>query len=109
RRSRIALRARVAGWHHHDHWLRALGGDQIVEDEAGASDGAPRVVAVTGAVQQVEDRVLLRAGLVARRRVDVHAPERFQRGRVVVHFGDAAVRHVSGVERVRAGDVYQAP
>ena len=52
-----------------------------------------------GAVQQVEDRVLAAPRLVAGRRVDVHPAETPQRGRVVGHLGDRAVRHVPRVRR----------
>ena len=45
----------VTGRHHDDHRLRLVGRDQVVEDEARASDRAPRIVDVAGAVQQVED------------------------------------------------------
>ena len=36
--------------------LAFFGGDQVVEDEARAADRRPRLVAVAGAVQQIEDR-----------------------------------------------------
>ena len=96
-------RVRVPGGHHHDHRLRLLRGDQVVEDEARAADRRPGLVGVAGAVQQVEHRILLRARLVARRRVDVHAPELAERRRIVGHGRDRAVRHLLRVEDVRAG------
>src|SRR5262249_7981359 len=65
----------VAGRHDDDHRLCLARGNQIVEDEPGTADGAPRCVAIERAVQQVEDRILALALLVTRWRVDVHAPK----------------------------------
>ena len=56
---KLKLAPGVPGGHHHDHRLGLPGGDQVVENEAGAADASPGIVAVAGAVQQVEDRVLL--------------------------------------------------
>ena len=70
----------------------------------------PRVVAVAGAVQQIQDRIpARRTGLVAGRRVDVHAAKDAERRRFVGHLGDASARDVLGVEHRRTGHVHQAP
>src|SRR5438270_403034 len=65
--------AGVTGGHHHYHGLRLSGGDEVVENEAGAADRGPGFVTITGAVQQVEDGKLAFAGFVSRRRVNAHA------------------------------------
>ena len=80
-KSQAELRARqqpkvsVAGRHDHHHRLGFLRRNQVVEDETGAAHRGPRIVAIAGAVQQIKDGIFLGAGLVAGRRVDVHAPE----------------------------------
>ena len=75
----------------------------------GAADRRPRIVAIPGAVQQVEDRVLVLAGFIARRRVDVHAPRAPERGGVIEDLRDGAVRDVLGVHHVRARHGGDAP
>ena len=102
-------RARVPGRHHDDHFPGGLLRDQVVQDEAGAPGRGPRVVAVAGAVQEIQHRVLAAARLVAGRRVDVHPPEHAERRGVVGHFGDRAARHRFRVEQLRAGHVDEAP
>ena len=99
----------MAGGHDHDHRPRLARRDQVVEDHAGAADGGPRVVAIARPVQQVEDRVLALALLVARRRVDVHPAELLQRRGVIGDLRDRAVGHVLQVEGLRARDEDQAP
>ena len=101
--------AGVAGGHHDHHRPGFLRGDQVIEDEAGAADGGPRIVAVARAVQQVEDRELAFSLFVSGRGVDVHAAELLERGGIVSHGGDGAVRNVGGVHEFGAGNVDQAP
>ena len=99
----------VTGRHDDDHRFGLLGRDEVVEDEAGTSNGRPRIVAVEGAVEEVEDGELAFPRFVARRRVDVHAAEPLKRLRIVGHFGHGAARHVPGVEEFRARNVNKAP
>ena len=104
-----AARVGVAGRHHDDHRLRLARRDQVVEDEVRPAHRGPRVVAVAGAVQQVEDRVFARARFIARRRVDVHAPGAPERGGLVVHRRDGTVRHGLRVHQVRSRHRGDAP
>jgi hypothetical protein len=94
----------VTGRHHDDHRLRFVCRDQIVEDEAGASDRGPRIIHVARAVKQIENGVALAVHLVSGRRVHMHAPDAAKRRRVVVNGGHGAVRHVLGIEHIRAGN-----
>ena len=95
--------------HHHDHGLRFLRRNQIVQDESGAAHRRPGIVAVARAMQQIEDRKLPASHLVSRRRVDMHAPEPRERRRVVSHGCHRAVRHVGRVHEFCAGHIDQAP
>ena len=86
---------RVAVRHHDNHRLRFSGGDQIVHDDVGPAHRQPRFLVTAAAVEQVEHRILRRARLVARRRVDHHPPAGLLEGRRGIPDGlDGAVRHV---------------
>ena len=100
---------RVPGRHHDDHRLGFPLRDQIVEDEARAPHRRPRIVAVPGPVQQIEHRILRAARFVPGRRVDLHAPERAERRRIVRDRCDRAVRHALRVHEVGARDDEEAP
>jgi len=59
----------VAFFHDHDDRFGFAGGDQIVENEAGASLDGPLAFVAAGAVLEVKNRVaLLRFGIVFGRR-----------------------------------------
>ena len=112
RRTRWTLkteRTGVPGRHHDHHRLGFLGRDQVVHDEARAANRGPRIVRIARAVEQVKDRILLRAGLVAGRRVDVHAAELAEAFRIVRDARDGAVRHVLGFHEIGAGNIHHAP
>ena len=97
---KVRRAGQAAVGHHHDHRPGLLLRQQVVEDEAGAADRAPARVLVAAAVQEVEDGVLRVAAVVARRRVDVHAPLRVERARVIPGHADLAVGNVAvGLER----------
>ena len=93
---------RVAERHHDDHRLRLPGGDEIVEDVVRVADGGPAVVAVAGAVHEIEHGVARRALHVARRRVHVRAPLGAERRRPVLDRGHHAVRDLRIVRLERA-------
>src|SRR5688572_20629943 len=57
---------RVAHRHDHDHRLRLPGRDQVVEDDARASDRGPCLIRVAGPVQEVEHGIPAVAGLIPR-------------------------------------------
>ncbi len=70
----------IAVGHDHDHRLGKALFDEVVEDLGGAAHGGPGLLVTAGAVQQVQDRILLLGiGLVAVRGIDgqaaVHAQE----------------------------------
>jgi hypothetical protein len=73
-------RGLMPGRHHDDHRHGLFCRDQVVEDEARPPHRRPRIVGVAGAMQQVEDRVLLIPRLVSGRSVHVHPPGRLQNG-----------------------------
>ena len=100
---RRARAVHVPGGHYDDHRFRAAGCDQVVEDEACATNRRPRIVDVACAVEKVEDWIAIAARLVTRRRVDVHPADAAERRRVVVNRGDSAVRHIFRIEQIRTG------
>ena len=87
---------KTAVGHDHDHGLGLLRGQKIVEDEAGPADRAPARVVVAGAVEQVQDGVLVGTTLVAGRGVEVQPAELAERARLVPGCADLAVGHVFG-------------
>jgi hypothetical protein len=50
---------RIAVRHHHDHWLRFVSGDQIVEDEIGVALTNPTSFVLSAAVLQVKHWIAL--------------------------------------------------
>ena len=100
----VALRyglRRVAVRHHHDHRLRFARCDQVVHDDVGAPHRNPRVLIAAAAVQQVQHGIAGLIGLVAGRRVDIHAAAiLFQRGRGVPHDMNRPVRDVLEIPAV---------
>src|SRR5207249_1868659 len=79
------------------------GGDQVVDDESRPSNRAPRVVYITGAMQEIQHWILVAAGLVAGRRVHVHAADAAECCRVIVDSSDGTMRDILRVEQVRTG------
>ena len=66
----------VAIGHHHDHWFRLTGGDQIIKDLSRPSQFRPSILITTNAMKQIEHRILFLAGLIAGRRI--HREATFQ-------------------------------
>ncbi len=97
RRGRLAGPAGVALLHDHEHRLRLLRGDQVVQDEAHAALVRPAGLVLAAAVLEVEDGIArLAIGVVAGRGVDEDAPPVLGRLREVPALADLAVRHVLG-------------
>ena len=72
RRGHVRRPRQAAIGHHDQHRLRFSRGNQVVEDETRSADRAPSRVFVAAPVQQIQHRVLIRAAVVARRRIHVH-------------------------------------
>ena len=85
-RSGLDFARDVAVGHDDDHRLGFAVGDQIVQDHVGFAGPGPGSFDLTVAMQEVEHGILLRAGLVPRRRVDIEHARRLELlGIVEVH------------------------
>ena len=99
----------MAGRHSNDHRHRFPFCNQVIKDEPSPADTRPGIIAIPGTVEKIEDRVFVASRLVARRSIDVHAPETMKGGRVVGDRSNGAMWDVSCVHEVRAGYAEEAP
>ncbi len=107
-RARADAHPRVAERIDDDHRLGLTLRDQVVHDVVGAPGQHPARVDVAGAVQQVEDGIARVAALVAGRRVDPERARHAEALRVIRLDAHRAVRHVTRVIELVAGNLEHA-
>ena len=71
--------------------------------------GGPGVIAVPGAVQEVENGVAARSLVIAWRRINMHAAEPVEGFGKIRHRFDRPVRHIARIHEVRAWNIEEAP
>ena len=87
-----SLTVDIAIGHDHYHGLCLACGYQIVHDLGGTAQRCPCILVATGTMQEIHHRIVL-ATLITSWGVDGKAALHFQRGTVVPHLADIAVRH----------------
>ena len=92
--TRTSLLRDVAIGHHHQHGLGLALSNQVVEYLGSTSQFAPGILITTDAMQQIEHRILLAAGLIACRGVDSEPAGKPCCGTLVPNLADSAVSHL---------------
>src|SRR5690242_8990206 len=99
----------MAGGHDYDHRLDLARSEKVIEDEAGAADGAPGLIAIAGSMQKVKNRELAFARFITGRGINMQAAKTRKRLGIIGNRSHGAVGHIPRVHEVRTRNANEAP